>query len=125
MKQKKSGISQHRRRSSFSLRGKRKSSIGELQAALHGEIQPDQFHQHISPELPDPVRLRQILVYAFQRMLDEMSTETEVDHATKHVMHRLFQDLITKKVNTSWYHREVGSSLFTEIRDDFFFLVER
>jgi hypothetical protein len=57
------------KRLSFSLRGKRKSSFHDLQTSIHPEISPEDFHKHVNGSLPDPLRLRQIVVYAIDHYL--------------------------------------------------------
>lgn len=110
------------RKESFSLRGKRKSSYGELQSTVHDDVAPEDFSKHVSPDLPDPVRLRQIIVYALQKEMsqmkpsssdsiksDQMSADKMVDLGVQMLMEELMMDLLKKKVNTSWYHRPRSS----------------
>jgi hypothetical protein len=102
---KKQRPAESRRRSSFSLRGKRKSSFGELQSTLHPDIQPQDFCQHISPELPDPVRMRQLLVYGLQHHLHHLGEDAVSVGVAEVLESALLQPLLTKKLQVSWYHR--------------------
>lgn len=97
--------SQHSR-SSFSLRGRRKSSFGDMSTVLHPDIQSFDFCRHVSPDLPDPVRLRQLLIYAVQRDLNTQNSDLLAASAGKIVMKQVLKRLAQKKINTSWYHRE-------------------
>ena len=112
-----------RRRSSFSLRGKRKSSYGPIQQAVHADVPMSDLCQHISVDLPDPVRLRQLLVYSLQRQIDALSSVLQPDetcvseHQQQQQQQRvnmgvaqvlqeaLLTPLLHKHLNTSWYHR--------------------
>ncbi|KAJ3083021.1 hypothetical protein HK102_001324 [Quaeritorhiza haematococci] len=93
-----------RRRSSLGLRGKR-------------------YYRHIDAEQPDPVRMRQLLVWCAQRAMSSgkskpgSGTETgetvveegvdakEADSIAKMVQAKIIDALSNKKINTSWYHR--------------------
>jgi hypothetical protein len=46
-------------------------------AALHSDIPVEHFSRHISPDLPDPVRMRQLFIYGFQRD-SEMSNANDL-----------------------------------------------
>ena len=74
---------------------------------LHPEIPPENFARHISPELPDPVRLRQILVYSIKREMECLNKSDPLQSVIGEVFEEVYQDLLQKKINTSWYHREV------------------
>ena len=50
-----------------------------MKALIHGDIAPDAFHRHISMELPNPVRLRQLLIYSFQRELEATQQKEQMD----------------------------------------------
>jgi hypothetical protein len=93
------------RKESFSLRGKRKSSYGELQSIVHEEIDPQEFHRHVSVDLPDPLRLRQVLVYCLQKEVSQAQ-----DEDSKQKLSSVLQDLLLKNINTSWYHRPPSKS---------------
>ncbi|KAJ2402193.1 hypothetical protein GGI23_000886 [Coemansia sp. RSA 2559] len=107
-----------RRRSTFSMRGKRASSIGGgFNAIPHESVDAADFYRHISPELPEPIRLRQLLAWCARRTdaLPDWPSELP-DHVQK-----LLQDSFREAVDdihsafergdiaTSWYHRPVDS----------------
>ncbi|KAJ2813083.1 hypothetical protein FBU31_007496, partial [Coemansia sp. 'formosensis'] len=63
-----------RRRSTFSMRGKRASSIGGgFKATPHDSVSAGDFYRHISPELPEPIRLRQLLAWCARRTASNAS----------------------------------------------------
>ncbi|KAJ1663301.1 hypothetical protein IW140_005152 [Coemansia sp. RSA 1813] len=107
-----------RRRSTFSMRGKRASSIGGgFNAIPHESVDPADFYRHISPELPEPIRLRQLLAWCARRTDTPSNWPPELpDHVQK-----LLQDSLREAVDdihsafergdiaTSWYHRPVDS----------------
>lgn len=62
------GPANGRRRSSFSLRGKRVSSAHNGLCGLpHASIQPSDYYRHIDAEQSEPVRMRQLLVWCAER----------------------------------------------------------
>ncbi|KAJ1803966.1 hypothetical protein LPJ75_005723, partial [Coemansia sp. RSA 2598] len=108
-----------RRRSTFSMRGKRASSIGGgFKAVPHESVGSSDFYRHISPELPEPIRLRQLLAWSARRaevpmgkwpdelpdfvkkLLDDVLREAVDD------MHSAFEK---GEIATSWYHRPVDA----------------
>ncbi|KAJ2780802.1 hypothetical protein GGI15_003418 [Coemansia interrupta] len=108
-----------RRRSTFSMRGKRASSIGGgFKAVPHASVGSSDFFRHISPELPEPVRLRQLLAWCarrapppsaawpsglpagVQKLLGDALREATDD------MHSAFEK---EAIVTSWYHRPVDA----------------
>ncbi|KAJ2557814.1 hypothetical protein EV175_001120 [Coemansia sp. RSA 1933] len=107
-----------RRRSTFSMRGKRASSIGGgFNAIPHESVDPADFYRHISPELPEPIRLRQLLAWCARRT----STPPEWPKELPEHVQKLLQDSLREAVDdihsafergdiaTSWYHRPVAS----------------
>lgn len=62
------------RRSSAGLRGKRASSLidaGSSNAVPHTEVRTQDFYKHISQDLMEPRRMKQLLVWCANRALDE------------------------------------------------------
>ncbi|KAJ2720793.1 hypothetical protein GGI07_004397 [Coemansia sp. Benny D115] len=106
-----------RRRSTFSMRGKRASSIGGgFKALPHESVGSGDFYRHISPELPEPIRLRQLLAWSARRTTPTLEQwPEELPEAAR----RLLSDVLREAVEdmhaafekgaiaTSWYHRPV------------------
>ncbi|RUP49537.1 Mis12-Mtw1 protein family-domain-containing protein [Jimgerdemannia flammicorona] len=98
-----------KRRSSFSMRGKRASSIGNGFVALpHASILPEDFYKHISPELPGPVRMKQLLAWCGRRAIDAQrrtGSGKQAAEFAKEIQEDVMNALINSQLNTSWYHR--------------------
>lgn len=110
------------RRSSSGLRGKRASSIGNgFRAVPHPDIDARDFYKHIADDLPDPLRMRQLLAWCARRAFDEQKVRLDAAPPEKgQVMDRnaatiaqvvkqeVLMDLIESRIETSWYHRPEG-----------------
>ncbi|CAG8776452.1 5346_t:CDS:2, partial [Racocetra fulgida] len=71
-------IRQSKRRSSIEKRGKRASSIGNgFVARPHPDVNSNEFFRHIQAEMPEPIKLRQLLVWCGQRALDKQTSADE------------------------------------------------
>ena len=116
------------KRISFALRGQRKSSFADIQSAIHVDIAPADFHKHVNAKLPDPLRLRQIIVYAMSHEIatNRAKTAAEMEGTqfflfksitksdrsddicecvAKNVIDRVMQMMLEKKLSTSWFSR--------------------
>lgn len=73
--------SQSRRRSSLSSRGKRASQSlsSGLLATPHPSVPPDTFYRHVDADLPDALRLRQVLCWTASRASDRPIPTTPSD----------------------------------------------
>ncbi|KAJ3335118.1 hypothetical protein HDU93_006436, partial [Gonapodya sp. JEL0774] len=57
------------RRSSLGSRGRRTSSMhGNLRGPPHPDIPPSEWYRHISPDLPEPLRMRTLLMWGAQAL---------------------------------------------------------
>ncbi|ORX63489.1 hypothetical protein K493DRAFT_13727 [Basidiobolus meristosporus CBS 931.73] len=102
-------VRKKKRRSSFARRGKRASSIGSGFVALpHPSIRTEELYRHISPEMPDPIRMKQLLIWCARRAMDSQKDrgDTEAFNIAKTIQENLISMLIKNEVNTSWYHRK-------------------
>ncbi|KAJ2561710.1 hypothetical protein GGH95_004720, partial [Coemansia sp. RSA 1836] len=118
--QRKSAMGGGRRRSTFSMRGKRASSIGGgFKAAPHESVAASDFYRHISPELPEPLRLRQLLAWCARRTASGTSDGGGWPAELPPGVRRVLDDALREAVDdvhaafekgaiaTSWYHRPV------------------
>ncbi|ODQ52766.1 hypothetical protein SAICODRAFT_30561 [Saitoella complicata NRRL Y-17804] len=111
-----------RRRSSLGMRGKRASSMGNGFVALpHPEIPYEDFHKHISVDLPEPLRMKQLLAWCSRRALDEQKAkERPADSSSgaiaRAIAEEVLKDLIDNKINTSWYSREDDAATISPIK---------
>ena len=125
----KTGISTSRR-SSSGMRGKRASSLidsGTTNAVPHAEVGTAEFHKHISQDLTEPKRMRQLLVWCGKRALPEkpganltpaesqamhagMSKQDEnEDHANAEparvIQEELLNDFVNRASLSTWFDR--------------------
>ncbi|KAJ2120287.1 hypothetical protein IW147_005203 [Coemansia sp. RSA 720] len=103
-----------RRRSTFSMRGKRASSIGGgFKAIPHDSVSTQDFYRHISPELPEPVRLRQLLAWCARRTAVAPEWPNELPDHVQQLLSDVYKEaaddvhsaLERGEIATSWYHR--------------------
>lgn len=115
--------SQRRRRASFVLRpASRHSSIGMNMTDGTDDLIPlvsfvvvvlpmdshSNYHKHTHPDLPGPVRMRQLLIWAVQAKLKDLEAKGANRLPSETLMQAgqsLVQGLLTNTVNTSWYQR--------------------
>ncbi|KAI8602416.1 kinetochore-associated protein Dsn1/Mis13, partial [Dissophora ornata] len=95
------------RRSSFNLRGKRASSIGNGFAALpHPSIDPKSFFRHIAAEEPPPVRMKQLMAWCARKTIDsQRSNSQSALKIAKLIEEETLAMLIAGKFSVSWYSR--------------------
>ncbi|KAI9505896.1 Mis12-Mtw1 protein family-domain-containing protein [Coemansia spiralis] len=106
-----------RRRSTFSMRGKRASSIGGGFSAIpHESVDSCDFYRHISPELPEPIRLRQLLAWCARRTAVPSTwpelpahVQTLLQDALKEATDDIHSAFERGEIATSWYHRPIES----------------
>jgi kinetochore protein Mis13/DSN1 len=108
------------RRSSLGLRGRRASSLGNGFTAIpHPEIDPSNYIKHISAELPDPQRMKQLLAWCARRVADDFSknknpsssrTELNSIQLAEEIQKDLIQNIINSQIDLSWYRRQNESS---------------
>lgn len=111
-------------------RGKRLLSVGNgFVAVPHANVPPQHFHKHLDASLPDPHRMRQLLVWCFRRVLDNEQNDPNhmpllaVDASTasgiaRQVKQELVADLVAGTISTSWYNRDdetTGSPVMPEV----------
>ncbi|KAJ2069096.1 hypothetical protein GGI08_000534 [Coemansia sp. S2] len=111
-----------RRRSTFSMRGKRASSIGGgFKATPHDSVAAGDFYRHISPELPEPIRLRQLLAWCARRTASNVAqggwpeelppgVRRVLDDALREAVDDMHSAFEKGSIATSWYHRPVDQA---------------
>ncbi|KAF8632735.1 hypothetical protein AX15_001706 [Amanita polypyramis BW_CC] len=70
----------HRRKSSISSRGKRISTSFEVTGVIpqpHNSVSDASFYKHIDADLPDPERLRTLLIWCASRAMSKPSTSSK------------------------------------------------
>jgi hypothetical protein len=66
---------------------------------------PD-FHKHLLPDLPGPVKMRQLMVWAVLKAAQSYKKKTAVEG----VQECLLQGLLKNELETSWYGRGAAQS---------------
>ncbi|KAI8358259.1 Mis12-Mtw1 protein family-domain-containing protein [Mortierella sp. GBAus27b] len=95
------------RRSSFNMRGKRASSIGNGFAALpHPSVDPKSFFRHIAADGPPPVRMKQLMSWCARKCIDsQKSSSKDALAIAKKIEEEALDMLIGGKFSVSWYSR--------------------
>ncbi|KER00768.1 hypothetical protein AUEXF2481DRAFT_35020 [Aureobasidium subglaciale EXF-2481] len=104
------------RRSSSGMRGRRASSLieaGSSRAVPHSQVETDEFYKHISQDLVEPKRMRQLLMWCGHRALPEKSVggqmdaaETAAMHAARVIQEELLNEFSSRNNLSYWYDRE-------------------
>lgn len=98
------------RRASYSNRGKRMLSVGNgYEAKPHSEVPEAEYYKVLDPDMPEPSRMRQLLVWCFRKKLErDGDTGSGSDTArgiSKIINQELLADLVDGDISTSWYSR--------------------
>ncbi|GEQ72876.1 hypothetical protein JCM33374_g6564 [Metschnikowia sp. JCM 33374] len=100
------------RRSSYSNRGKRVSSIGNgFIAKPHQEVSEKDYYKLLDPSMSEPNRMRQLLSWCFRKTIDTEKSKAAkatgdtqtADGISKAIELELLDDLINGSISTSWY----------------------
>ena len=123
-----------KRRSSLGMRGKRASSMGNgFASEPHPDVPASEYYRHISTDLPDPVRMKQLLAWCARRTIDDAKNR-KVDVGAdgvkgagdkneeriqavaiaRTIEEEVLKDLIDNKIATSWYQRTEETSTQVE-----------
>lgn len=118
-----------KRRSSLGMRGKRASSMGNgFVSEPHPDVPASEYYRHISTELPDPVRMKQLLAWCARRTIDDArhrkadgaddepsssavagkgkdDEQIQAAAIARTIEEEVLKDLIDNKITTSWYQR--------------------
>lgn len=111
----------NRRRSSYYNRGKRLSSIGNgFEGLPHDGVNPDDYYKLLNSDLPEPQRMRQLLVWTMRKRLQEEEQRTTNDDQTvvniaKVIKDEVLQQLVLGEINVNWYNRGDDSDDIPEI----------
>jgi kinetochore protein Mis13/DSN1 len=111
--------SSRNRRSSLGNRGKRVSSIGNgFDGVPHERIPTTEYHKHLDSDLPDPHKMRQLLIWCSKKKFDEdknkhikqknklSSEDLTALNIAKVIKEEVVRDLVDGKINVSWWNRE-------------------
>ncbi|MCJ1351441.1 MAG: hypothetical protein MMC33_001425 [Icmadophila ericetorum] len=109
------GASDSQRRSSLGLRGRRASSLinsGKSNALPHDGVDSAEFYKHVeSNGLPEPHRMKQILIWCGTRALQEKPSFAAEDSnaklAAREIQQQLLKDIVAKSGLSNWFDREI------------------
>ncbi|EEQ37313.1 putative kinetochore protein [Clavispora lusitaniae] len=111
-----------KRRTSYNNRGKRVSSVGNgYEGKPHSEVPESEYYKMLDSDMPEPSRMRQLLVWCFRKKLEsdndgEGGSDGVSDTArgiSKIIKQELLDDLVDGAISTSWYSR--GQQSDTEV----------
>lgn len=105
-----------KRRTSYHNRGKRVLSIGNgFIGEPHDNVEPSDFYKFLNSSMPDPIRMRQLLIWCSKKTLQRQEKEHDllnndnqaetVKGITKVITDEILDDLTNSKISTSWYNR--------------------
>lgn len=110
-----------KRRSSYHHRGKRLLSIGNgFMGVPHDDIPVSDYYKLLDSSLPEPHRMRQLLIWCFKKRLDQEEqamrqanakpsstpvADKSVVYIAKVIKEEVLRDLIGGHIETSWYNR--------------------
>ncbi|KAG0199355.1 hypothetical protein BGX28_007362 [Mortierella sp. GBA30] len=99
------------RRSSFAMRGKRASSIGNGFSAMpHPSVDPKNFFRHISADESAPIRMKQLMAWCARKCIDTQRSKSQTAlRIAKQVEEDALGMLIAGEFSVSWYSRPLDS----------------
>ncbi|ONH70230.1 Kinetochore protein mis13 [Pichia kudriavzevii] len=87
------------RRSSLASRGRRLSNLGNgFQGEPHESIPINELHKHMDISLPEPIRLKQLIVWISKRMMKEEKWAKQ-----KTLIDNFIKKIIDGKVDIDWW----------------------
>ncbi|KAI9705795.1 MAG: hypothetical protein M1820_005043 [Bogoriella megaspora] len=101
------------RRSSTGIRGRRASSLiesGSSNAMPHAEVETSEFYKHISQDLLEPRRMKQLLTWCGTRALPNKPTgaveSSSAIMAARVIQEELLKDFSNRPELSDWFNRE-------------------
>ncbi|RCK55636.1 Kinetochore protein mis13 [Candida viswanathii] len=105
----------NKRRQSYINRGKRVSSIGNgFTGEPHKDVPVTDYYKLLDTSLPAPDRMRQLLIWCLKKQLEKddeaLKNNPTVNQTAasiaRVIKEELINDLIEKKISTSWYGKK-------------------
>lgn len=109
-----------KRRSSFAVVDPNSSSNGSQQSTsnpnssvMRIQLPPEnvktfEYHRHIETELPGPVKMRQLMIWACKKAALNGSNNTSNDSAV--ISEKLVSALVNNEITTTWYQRPINNN---------------
>jgi hypothetical protein len=103
-----------RRRSSMALRGKRISKIlgnGDQNEnglpSPHDSIPDAEYYRHISPDLPSPLRMKQLMLWGLEGLVKtRKASDSPISKILSQVYEQTIQSLLSNQLSLSWYNAQ-------------------
>ncbi|CAG8545961.1 4908_t:CDS:2 [Ambispora gerdemannii] len=78
---------------------------------LHANLDEHEFYRHVDPQLPGPIKMKNLIVWCGQRAIEkqksqENSSEKHILSIAKVVQEEILSKLMNGNINISWYHRK-------------------
>ena len=67
-------------------------------------VKTAEFHKHLQPDMPGPVKMRQLLVWAVQKASNQLARASPLN-ALADLSEDLVEALLRNEINCSWYQR--------------------
>lgn len=78
-----------------------------LQSQLLPEnVKTGEYHRHIQTDLPGPVKMRQLMIWACQKA----AKETNNSNVNTNLVNELVNGLLSNTITTSWYQRPINNT---------------
>ncbi|KAI2867443.1 hypothetical protein CBS147323_497 [Aspergillus niger] len=102
------------RRSSLGMRGRRASSLidsGASNALPHKKVDTADFYKHIAADLPEPRRMRQLLIWCGTRAMGDKPSGSRSEDESARLAARVIQEELLKEFSSNselsnWFGRE-------------------
>ncbi|PWY87518.1 hypothetical protein BO70DRAFT_196020 [Aspergillus heteromorphus CBS 117.55] len=110
----KKSVKGNNRRSSLGMRGRRASSLidsGASNALPHKKVDTADFYKHIAADLPEPRRMRQLLIWCGTRAIGDKPSGSRSEDESARLAARVIQEELLKEFSSNselsdWFSRE-------------------
>ncbi|PYH89090.1 hypothetical protein BO71DRAFT_435113 [Aspergillus ellipticus CBS 707.79] len=110
----KKSVKGNNRRSSLGMRGRRASSLidsGASNALPHKKVDTADFFKHIAADLPEPRRMRQLLIWCGTRAIGDKPSGSRSEDESARLAARVIQEELLKEFSSNselsdWFSRE-------------------
>lgn len=74
-------------------------------------VKTAEFHKHLQPDMPGPVKMRQLLIWAVQKASSQLARASPLN-ALADLSEDLLDSLLRNEINCSWYQRPPVSAAY-------------
>jgi hypothetical protein len=111
-----------KRRSSFATNQSATSTVRNsfgislMQSSLPpNNVKTVEYHRHLQPDLPGPVKMRQLLIWACKKAASDRSENSASSE-------KLVEALLNNEINTSWYQRPITAKDSSDENSSIYYL---